>query len=396
VTRKLTSLATERRLKEALASIDALSNFGESLLEVLEPEKYDCLVSLDLIVEQVLRNFNKFPGQPERILMGWRNTQGTWRWFFYEVPFGQGQRQEFFLSPEEAYSLIEGGESLVFFANGEDWSCATAALLKKILESRYLAVQNLVAYRSRRLAVFALNYGEPVSEIEALVLKSLATQGLFLVSMADQIEATEDAFAYAIRSLARATEMNDDDTGNHVLRVGRYSAFLAQKLGLPERFVKTIAVAAQIHDVGKVKLSPEILRKPVALSAAEWELNRQHPRWGADIIGFNPRLAMARQIALTHHEKWDGSGYPQGLKGNEIPLEGRIVALADAYDALRNPRAYKRSYPHEEAVWIMTKGDGRTKPDHFDPAILRIFRDNHERFAGIYEDLGDETVPAGR
>ena len=114
---------------------------------------------------------------------------------------------------------------------------------------------------------------------------------------------------------------------------------------------------------------------------------REHPTAGAHIIGPSPRLAMAREIALTHHELWDGSGYPGGLKGEAIPLSGRIVAIADVYDALRSARPYKPALSHIEAMAIMQEGDGRTQPSHFDPTLLAVLRACGKHFSTIYEEF---------
>lgn len=395
VHKKLESLAKERFFQGALASIDDLSSFGETILEILDPLKYDWLKSLDLIVGQILQERGKGILKPSRVLLGWQKEDGKWSWLVYEAPFGRLDREEMHLSHDEEIILSARGDRCSYFLNEGELSMSEMLPLTAFFERRYHIARNVVVYRSSRLCAFALNYDGPVSEVEALVLKSLGTQGRFLLSLSDQIQATEEAFNYFIDSLTRAAESNDDNTGNHILRVGRYAAFIADKLGLPELFIKTITVAARIHDVGKVRVNPQILRKPGSLSIAEWEMNMRHTLWGAEIIGMHPRLGMARQIALTHHEKWDGTGYPRGLKGESIPIEGRIVAMADAYDALRSPRAHKRSYQHKEVVWVLTKGDGRTSPDHFDPLILQLFQDNHKWFAQLYDEMGDEISLTG-
>ena len=162
---------------------------------------------------------------------------------------------------------------------------------------------------------------------------------------------------------------------------------MAERLGMSEEFVREIRLKAQLHDVGKIHTAPNLLRKPGALSVGEVEEIRKHTIFGARIIGDHPRLRMARNIALTHHEKWDGSGYPHGLHGEQIPVEGRILAIADHYDALRNPRVYKSAFNHETTIRIITKGDGRTLPAHFDPAVLRVFVEMAARFKEVYEEL---------
>ena len=250
----------------------------------------------------------------------------------------------------------------------------------------------------------------PVIMLTALQTRESRIQGMeagaeeFLHKPADQTELLlrignilraaeyEDAFNYTIMALARAAEANDMDTGNHILRVGEFSAHIARELGLAEKFVEDIRLQATLHDVGKVHIPSHILKKPGLLDAPEMEEMKKHPAFGAAIIGAHPNLAMARRIALCHHEKFDGAGYPAGLKGEAIPLEARIVALADCYDALRNSRVYKPCYDHKGAYAILTQGDDRTQPANFDPAVMDIFI----RTAGHFEELyARMTEPAG-
>lgn len=200
---------------------------------------------------------------------------------------------------------------------------------------------------------------------------------------------TKQAFLYTVHSLARAAEANDDDTGNHIIRVGNFSRMLACELGYSDIFCEKLYHFAQVHDVGKIHIHPDILRKPGKLTPDEFECIKTHCLAGADIIGTSPYLSMAREIARSHHEKWDGSGYPAGLKGEEIPLPGRIVTLADIYDALRSKRKYKPAFTHEKTVEIITQGDGRTLPAHFDPKILDTFKRIQARFEAVYNELND-------
>ncbi len=198
------------------------------------------------------------------------------------------------------------------------------------------------------------------------------------------------SFHYLATRMQSLTEVYHDETGSHLARVGEYSALVARGLGMPLEYVEDIRIYSQLHDIGKLRIPLEILAKPGALSEEEFAVVRHHTEYGVDILGDSEWLEMARQVALTHHEKWDGSGYPRGLRGDQIPLSGRIVALADIYDALRDARGYKPPFSHEKACGIILEGDGRVQPEHFDPDVLSFFRSNHEKFRSIYEEIRDD------
>jgi putative two-component system response regulator len=144
-----------------------------------------------------------------------------------------------------------------------------------------------------------------------------------------------------------------------------------------------------MHDVGKIGIPDVILRKVGPLDDSEWKVMRNHAALGASLLKGTPSplLELAGQIALTHHERWNGSGYPQGLRGDDIPLAGRIVMLADQYDAMRSRRPYKVAFSHEQTCDIIVHGDGRTLPEHFDPQLLAVFREAHPRLQTIYSQL---------
>lgn len=174
-----------------------------------------------------------------------------------------------------------------------------------------------------------------------------------------------------VQCLGVAAEYKDDETGQHVIRMSHYSHVLARAAGLGEAMADDILNAAPMHDVGKIGIPDAILRKPGKLDAEEWKVMASHVEIGARIIGEHDSglLQMARRIALCHHEKWDGSGYPRGLAGEDIPIEARIVAIADVFDALTSERPYKHAWPVEEAVALIERERGH----HFDPALVDLF-----------------------
>ncbi len=211
----------------------------------------------------------------------------------------------------------------------------------------------------------------------------------FLRKLAVREKNLDAAFTYMVYSLARAAEAKEEETGNHILRVGEFCALIAKKLDMPKQFIDDIRVQAVLHDVGKIHIPIDILVKPRAFTPEEWEVMKRHPGYGAMIIGSHKKLAMGRSIALTHHEKWDGNGYPNGLKGAQIPIEGQIISICDQYDALRSARPYKPAYSHKEAYKIITEGDGRTSPKHFSPRVLNAFKEVSDEFERVYESMKD-------
>ncbi|MEX0906818.1 MAG: HD domain-containing phosphohydrolase [Gemmatimonadota bacterium] len=216
--------------------------------------------------------------------------------------------------------------------------------------------------------------------------------------VAERTSELEEARTEILLRLARAAEFRDDQTGEHTVRVGKLSARLAQVLGLPGDVADLIGRAAPLHDIGKIGIPDGILLKPDRLETAEFETMKAHAEIGAKILSGSryPLLQLAEEIALTHHERWDGGGYPHQLTGEDIPLTGRIVAVADVFDSLTHARPYKHAWTVRDTIIDMTRNSGR----HFDPAViealLRIVPELHVlgEAAFVPAQLIVESVPA--
>lgn len=185
--------------------------------------------------------------------------------------------------------------------------------------------------------------------------------------------------------LGRASEYKDNETGQHIKRMGKLSRLLASHLGFRDEELEKIEYAAMMHDVGKIGIPDNILKKPGKLTTEEFEIMKDHTIIGYDILApySVPLLKTAAIIALSHHEKYDGSGYPKGLKGEEIPLIGRIVAVADVFDALMSPRPYKPPFSLAQTKEILQEGKG----NHFDPYIVDLFFEKIDEVMEIWENF---------
>lgn len=189
-----------------------------------------------------------------------------------------------------------------------------------------------------------------------------------------------------ISRLAKAAESKEFGTGEHIVRVGLYASEIARMLGMSEEFIDLITFASPMHDLGKIGIPDNILMKPGDLNETEFNIMKTHTLIGENILSKSsfPKVQLSASIALNHHERWDGSGYPRGLKGHEIPIEARIVMVCDIYDAMRSPRPYKTAYEHHKVVEIIIEGDAKTSPEHFDPQVLQAFIRLAPRFEEIF------------
>ncbi len=209
-----------------------------------------------------------------------------------------------------------------------------------------------------------------------------------LVDVAERERLIDSQRAEMLRRLSEAVGQRDLETGAHIRRIGHHSALLARAYGLDEEAVRAIDLAAPMHDVGKVAIPDSILLKPGELSPGEREVMQRHAQIGHDILAHSgsPLLDLAAEIALTHHERFDGNGYPASLPGEKIPLAGRIVAIADVFDALTSDRPYRARLPIEDALEIMREGRGT----HFDPVLLDCFMEHLDEVlevSGVEKDL---------
>ena len=233
-------------------------------------------------------------------------------------------------------------------------------------------------------------FKEHKARMEEIVAKRTSDLSKALEDMTAARRSTQQAHIETIRRLSIAAEYKDDDTAAHIHRMSRYAAVIARGLDLPQSEVEIISHASLMHDVGKIGIPDSILFKPDALDAPEWEIMRGHTSIGGRILeGSTSKVMQAgKVIALSHHEKWDGSGYPRGLKGEKIPLWGRICCVADVYDALVSNRPYKKAFQTEKALNII-KADSGT---HFDPRVIDAFVKHMDRVVQIQHENSEEAA----
>lgn len=260
----------------------------------------------------------------------------------------------------------------------------------------FITAKDQVEDETQGLALGAVDYiSKPINP--AIVLARVQTH-LALSNQQRELEKQvqqrtielEDSRLEVIRRLGRAAEYKDNETGLHVIRMSWYARFLAEAMGANDDWVELLFKAAPMHDIGKIGIADSILLKPGKLDAEQWQEMQRHSQYGAKILGNNdhPLFVMAKEIALFHHEKWDGSGYPKGLKGEEIPLAARVVAITDVYDALTSERPYKKAWSEADALNLLQQEAGK----HFDPALVPLFLQSMEKVRQIQQKYADSSA----
>ncbi|MBN2712244.1 MAG: HD domain-containing protein, partial [Planctomycetes bacterium] len=237
----------------------------------------------------------------------------------------------------------------------------------------------------------ATNAGRVTSfdERQVKLARALASQPGVSIRNAILTSNLKEAHLDTLRRLGVAAEWRDKETANHITRVAHYSGIIAETMGWSEEEVNLIMLSSPMHDVGKLGIPDSILHKPGRLTDEERNIMMSHPIIGANIMSRadNAVMMQSREVALGHHEKWDGTGYPQKISGKDIPISCRIVGLADVYDALSCRRCYKEPFPHEKTMSIIDEDTGK----HFDPEVVEAFKTSIDRIMDVREKFEDKA-----
>lgn len=285
-------------------------------------------------------------------------------------------------------------------------------LLKTIEKDSYLPILVLTGTQDRDTRLRALESGakdflnKPFDRLEVslriknmlevrLLHNQVRNQNVILEEkVRERTKELRETQFEVIQRLMHAAEFRDNETGMHIVRMSRFCALTGRTIGMSEKEAELLLHASPMHDIGKIGIPDRILLKPSKLNRDEWKLMKTHSAIGAKLLseGRSDLMRMAQTIALTHHEKWDGTGYPNKLKGEQIPLAGRICGLCDVFDALTSERPYKKAWPVEMAVDEIKKGTGK----HFAPDLVPVFLNILPEILKIREEHDEESKPAYR
>lgn len=381
---RLRTLLRAKRLSDRLLlsflELDRMGRFAETFAAEGVAD-WTALAVADALARELL---GESPGSPDHPQFAWAAMRAGSRllattWFWRQGRWFRKQRVYRCLDIARALSPYALGEGR--YVGKQPMDTTLAALLGFPTDP---PPQNFVAAAGSHGYLLLAGYPWEVGVWEFPILRAAFRLWAVFERLRLEARRQELAFFSALEALALAAEFYDRDTADHVQRVAILARETARTLGCPPRFVRWIGPSARVHDVGKMSVPLELVMKTGPLSPEEDQLMRQHTVNGAKLLGSLPQLEMARNIALYHHENFDGSGYPRGLAGDAIPLEARIVRVVDVYDALRSYRAYKPALSHEEAVMVLKNGDSRVQPGHFDPMVRDSFLHTLPRYLYLY------------
>jgi response regulator RpfG family c-di-GMP phosphodiesterase len=381
------SLLRAKRLSDRLLlsfyQLDDLGSFAEHFTEHIAAD----LNPMDAAVRIALQILGPKPGQAGRPEFAWSGTRG--RSGFYGLNYyymdGIWKNSDGRIDVSALESALapydRGGGN---YATNDP---PNPTLLDLVGAPRALQLKNMVAVWMDHTVLLVAGYPWSVGSYEFPLLRATMRHWMVFQRIWEETRQTEQAFFYTMEALALAAEFHDANTASHIRRVNAYAGMVAQGMGREPKFTRSISKCGQMHDVGKITIPVTILRKPMPLDSSEREIMCNHTVNGAAILGNSPHLAMAATIARSHHENYDGSGYPDSLYEDAIPIEARIVKVIDIYDALRTQRPYKRAYSHEDALKVLRVGDGRVSPAHLDPMVLSAFLDHQKEAGRLYDEV---------
>jgi HD-GYP domain-containing protein (c-di-GMP phosphodiesterase class II) len=259
-------------------------------------------------------------------------------------------------------------------------SCSMLTLPMRDTRGYVLGVMQFINHHNRETDVI-----EAFPDDDVMYLTALANQVGVLLRNARMNLQLRESRVEAVKKFVIAAEFSDKDTGAHIERMGRYSALFSELLGMGPAYAEDLRLASMLHDVGKIATPDAILKKPGSLTPEEMVVMRQHAMSGYNILrdAQSPLLQMGATVALSHHERWNGTGYPYGLAGEDIPLVGRIVTLADVFDALSSRRCYKEPWPMDQVIDFISSESGK----HFDPSLVQLFLANLQKFVDIQNSV---------
>lgn len=379
IKRKKTREAFDRSYRD----MNALTALGQEAVTAFNPAHFDLQSSLDKMMGLLVRKTSDIVEKPRTVIVGILSGSAVGEWHHYEYAFQEFNRVKLDFNLLAGVPVPERGKQKILVLN-EQPSVLEAKTLIKNFQTRNMPVENGVCYLSHDLCLMALNYGQDIGDGHLHFFRHIMVQSHFFHALSSELHEVGKAFEYSVYALARAAESIDDDTGNHIYRVGEYCGIIAERLGMKNDFIHAISTQAILHDVGKLYTPVHILKKTEPLTAEEAMEARKHTLWGAKIVGGHPHLRIGQMVALNHHERWDGSGYPRGLKGDAIPVEARIAAIADQYDTLRMVKPHKPAIDHVTVTKILNQGDNRVKPQYFDPQVLKAYRETAFLFEEVY------------